>query len=261
MEPFDGNSLDRRRPGLTRAVAPVVDQFTRHYFSLRVEGTEHLRAGPALYVGNHNGGIMGPDVFCTLSTLWKNLGPETPLYVLAHDFVMRQFTPLGRLLQAIGAIRATRANAERALAAGAGVLVYPGGDLDAYRHFARREEVVILPRTGFVRIAQRCGVPIVPIVAQGAHRSAIIIHEGKWIADVLRLQRWARLERFPVALALPWGLALGPWTPYLPLPFPVQLRILPPIDVPPDADAAAIAAHVESAMQHGLTELAARAEW
>lgn len=256
MATFDSSALDRRRPGLIRAVLPFVERLNRHYFSLRVEGTEHLRAGPVLYVGNHNGGIMGPDLFCTLATLWRTLGPETPLYALAHDFAMRQFTPLGRFLQAVGAIRASRGNAERALTSGASVLVYPGGDIDAYRHFSRRNEVVILPRTGFVRIAQQCGVPIVPIVAYGAHRSAIIFHEGKWLAELLRLQRWARLERFPLALALPWGLALGPWTPYLPLPLPVHLRILPAIAAPAEADPRALATHVEHSMQHALTELA-----
>lgn len=258
MTPFDGDALDRRRPAFIARAMPLVDRLNRHYFSLRVEGAEHLRRGPVLYVGNHNGGILGPDLFCTLGTLWRALGPEAPLYALAHDFGMRQFTPLGRFLQAVGGIRATRTNAERALAAGAAVLVYPGGDLDAYRHFARRDEVVLLPRTGFAQIAQRCGVPIVPIVAEGAHRSAIIFHEGKWLADVLRMRTWARLDRFPLALALPWGLALGPWTPYLPLPLPVRLRILPAIDVPRDADIAAVAANVQDVMQRALTELAAR---
>ena len=69
----------------------------------------------------------------------------------------------------------------------------------------------------------------------------------------------ARLERFPLALALPWGLALGPWLPYFPLPFPIQLRALEPIAAPPDADPAAIRAQVQAAMQTALDELARRA--
>ena len=155
--------------------------------------------------------------------------------------------------------RATPANAIRALRRGAQVLVYPGGDLDAYRHASRREEVVLGPRHGFVRVAQATGVPIVPIVAQGAHRSAYIFNEGEAIARVLRLKRWARLERFPLALAFPWGLALGPWVPYFPLPFPIQLRALRPIPAPADADPATIRAQVQTAMQTALDELAERA--
>jgi len=139
------------------------------------------------------------------------------------------------------------------------VLVYPGGDLDAYRHARRRDEVVLGRRTGFVRVAQAAGVPIVPVVAHGAHRSAYIFSEGEAIARALDLKRWARLERFPLALALPRGLALGPWIPYLPLPFPIQLRLLPPIEAPAGADPEAIRGRVQAAMQAALDELARRA--
>jgi hypothetical protein len=97
-------------------------------------------------------------------------------------------------------------------------------------------------------------------VAHGAHRSAYILSEGAGIARLLRLKRWARIERFPIALALPWGLALGPWTPYLPLPFPIQLRMLPSMPAPADEDPAVIGERVRAAMQTALDELAERAK-
>jgi 1-acyl-sn-glycerol-3-phosphate acyltransferase len=212
-----------------------------------------------LYVGNHNGGIAGPDLVCTLGSLWDARGPDAPLYALAHDFAMRQVPRLGALLQRFGAVRAKPENALAALRRGAQVLVYPGGDLDAYRHSRRRDEIVLGPRAGFVRVAQAAGVPIVPIVAHGAHRSAYIFTEGEGIARRLKLKRWARLERFPLALALPWGVAVGPWTPYLPLPFSIRLRALPPIAAPPEADPQAVLAHVQSEMQRALDQLAQKA--
>ena len=115
------------------------------------------------------------------------------------------------------------------------------------------------PRTGFVRVAQAAGVPIVPVVAHGAHRSAYIFTEGEAIARAIGLKRWARLERFPLALALPWGLAVGPWLPYLPLPFPIQLRFLPPIAAPAGADPEALRRHVQAKMQAALDDLSRRA--
>ena len=255
-EPFDPDSLDHRDPQLIDRLLPLMELFNRHYLRLRVEGIGNVPRGPALFVANHNGGIMGPDLSCTLATLWRASHGE-PLFALAHDFAMRQLTPLGRQLQRVGAIRASRANAERALRSHAQVLVYPGGDLDAYRPSAKRDEVVILPRTGFVEVAQREGVPIVPIVAQGAHRSAWIFTDGAAIASALRLPRWARLERFPIAAALPWGLSAGPWLPYLPLPFPVRLRILPPRIVPPGESPLATATSIQQEMQSALDELRA----
>src|SRR5512140_3178022 len=92
---FDPDSLDARDADAVRAVLPIVRAVTRGYLRLRREGMEHVERvarEPALFVSNHNGGIAGPDLLCTLGTLWEALGPETPLYALAHDFAMRQLT-------------------------------------------------------------------------------------------------------------------------------------------------------------------------
>lgn len=256
--PLDGDDPAGRNAALIRFLLPYAQWANRNYFRLRIEGFENIPDGPTLFVGNHNGGIAGPDLCCTLATLWEHLGPGAPLHPLAHDFAMRQLAPFGVLLQQFGALRATPENASRVLASGGKVLVYPGGDLDAYRHTARRNEVVLGRRKGFIRVARQTGAPIVPIVAYGAHRSAYIFTEGKHIARWLGLKRWGRLERFPLALALPWGLAAGPWTPYMPLPFPIRLRMLPPIAVAPDADPLAVLSQVQTVMQAALDDLAGR---
>ena len=257
MSSYHPDSLDRRDPALIARLLPLFEWFNARYFRFACEGAEHVPRGPALFVGNHSGGIMGPDLSCTLSVLWRTLGAESPLFALAHDFAMRQFTPLGRLVQKLGAVAASRANATRVLDAGGQVLVYPGGDIDAYRSSRRRNEVVILPRKGFVEVAQATGAPIVPLVAAGAHRSAYIFWEGRELAYALRMEKWARLERFPLALALPWGVAPGPWLPYLPLPFRVQLRVLPPVYVAKSERAAEAAGAIQHSMQRALAEMAA----
>ena len=256
---FDPDRLDARDVDAIREILPIVRAISARYLKLREEGVEHAASvsnEPALFVANHNGGITGPDVLCTLGTLWETLGPSSPLYALAHDFAMRQLTPFGRVIQRFGAIRAHPENAARALASGAKVLVYPGGDLEAYRHFRRRHEIVLGDRTGFVRVAQRVGAPIVPIVAHGAHRSAVIVHDGEGIARFFDLHRRARLKRFPIAFALPWGVALGPWAPYLPLPFPIRLRVLPPMRFTDREDPADARERVRAAMQAAMDDMA-----
>jgi len=256
--PFDPWRLDARDPDAVRAMLPLFERIRERYLRAEVEGLEHLGHRPALYVGNHNGGIMGPDLFCTLSLLWRALGPEAPLYAMAHDFAMRRITPLGRVLQRLGGLRAHPESARRVFRSGGSVLAYPGGDLDAYRAFWKRDRIVFGARSGFVRAARDAGVPIVPIVAQGAHRSALIVHEGEWLAGALGLRRWSRIERFPLALSLPWVVGAGPWVPYLPLPFKVRIRVLRPVAVLRGASPDAVSARIVERMQSALDELAQR---
>lgn len=253
---FDPDRLDCRDAGLISALLPAIRALSDCYLGLRRDGLQHVPRTPALYVGNHNGGIAGPDLPCTLGTLWETLGPDAPLFALAHDFAMVQLPAFGRVLQRFGAVRASRGNAARVLSGGGQVLVYPGGDLEAYRHSRLRDRIVLGDRTGFVEVAQRAGVPIVPLVAYGAHRSAYIFNDGTAIARWIGLHQWGRLDRFPLALALPWGLAPGPWIPYLPLPFPIRLRVLPAIRVSPEDDPTAVREHVRARMQAALDDLA-----
>lgn len=252
---FDADRLDARDPALIAAVLPYARWLNRHYLRLSASGFEALPQGACLCVANHNGGIAGPDVLCTMVSLLEASG-DTPLYALAHDFAMRQVPAFGRFVQRFGGLRARPENALRALQSGARVLVYPGGEIDAFRHSRRRDEIVLGERAGFVRVAQQAGVPIVPIVAHGAHRSAYIFHEGERISRLLRTKQWSRTVRFPLALALPWGVAAGPWLPYFPLPFPIQLRALPAIVVPAERDPAELREEVRAVMQAALDEMA-----
>lgn len=259
MERLDPDRLDARDASLVRALLPALRVFNRRYLRLRADGLEHVPETPALFVGNHNGGIAGPDLSCTLATLWEARGPEAPVYALAHDFAMRIVTPVGRCLQRVGAVRACPENVRRIIDAGGQALVYPGGDLEAYRHARHRDTIVLGRRTGFVRVAQETGVPLVPVVVQGAHRSAYIFHDGERLAEAMRLQRWIRVRRFPLALALPWGVALGPWVPYMPLPFPLRLRVLPPIFVAASDDVREVQETVRQRMQKTLDDLSREA--
>ena len=155
-------------------------------------------------------------------------------------------------------MRAAPGSASDAFGRGGSVLVYPGGDLDAYRLSRDRDRVVFGERAGFVRVARDAGVPVVPVVAHGAHRSAYIFHEGVSLARWLRLHRWSRIRRFPLALALPWGVAAGPWMPYLPLPFPIRLRFLPRMRVGAEESIEEFRDRVVERMQEAMDEMAGR---
>jgi 1-acyl-sn-glycerol-3-phosphate acyltransferase len=136
---------------------------------------------------------------------------------------------LHQLLVPLGAVRASHKNAHRLFATGRKVLVYPGGDLDAFRPFHQRNRVVFGPRRGYIKLALRENVPIIPVVAEGAHSTLIVIHDGQWLAKALRADRLLRYKVFPIALSIPWGLTVGMCFPHFPFPTRIQIEVMDPI--------------------------------
>ena len=124
-------------------------------------------------------------------------------------------------------------------AAGHQVLVYPGGDVEAMRPFRDRDRLRFAGRRGYIRLALRAGVPIVPLVAAGAHATFIVLSDLPWLARALGVDRRFRLTVFPLALSVPWGLTLGPLPPYLPWPSRILIEALPAIHFPRTGEDAA----------------------
>jgi len=230
MDSVDSEILNRRDPSYIRSVLPWLGFFFDHYHKATIDGFEHLPPGRALVVGNHNGGIMAPDMFAFMVAFWRRFGVEKPSYGLAHD-VLFKVPVAGTLLAKAGAVPAHPANAQALLERDAQVLVYPGGDLDAFKPHSRRHQIVFGERLGFVRLALRTGSPIVPVVSLGAHDGFYILTDGAEFARRSGLKRLTRMEVLPLVLGLPWGLYLGTG-PYLPLPVRMRLQLLPAMTWP-----------------------------
>jgi len=120
-------------------------------------------------------------------------------------------------------------NAAQALAEGAGVLVYPGGDWEAYRPWSQRNIIDFHDHCGFVRLAIREGVPIYPAVSHGSHDSLIVVTRGEDIGRALGLDR-LRIQVFPITFGVPFGFA-PVFLPNLPHPAKIVVEVLEPFDV------------------------------
>jgi 1-acyl-sn-glycerol-3-phosphate acyltransferase len=262
--PYDYDSLDNRDPHAVERVVRLIAEPMQRYFEAEVVGLENvLEGGPQLFVGNHNGGACAPEMFLFGAAIYRRLGLDALPYGLAHEVVGR-FAPFARVLVPVGAVRASPANAARIFARSRNVLVYPGGDEDSMRPSSQRDQIVFAERKGYIRLALRHGVPIVPVVAFGAHDVFVVLDDGRWLASRLGLHRAGRLKVLPTVLCLPWGITLGPLVPFIPLPARIRLEVLPPIRFDRQgegaaSDAAYVAAcdeQVRTQMQASLTRMA-----
>ena len=259
---FDIDRLDNRDEALIQRFVGVAEA-VRRYHRAEVRGVERVPAGPALYVGNHNAGIWTPDSWIFTAAVYREHGLDAVPFGLGHELAIR-LRPFHELVVRLGAVRASHENAHRLFAAGRKVLVYPGGDEDSMRPFRDRHRIVFGGRTGFVRLALEAGVPIVPIVACGAHSAFLVLSDNKWLARAIGVDRALRLKVWPTVLSIPWGLTLGPTPPFIPFPSRILIEIMPPIrfrEAGPEAAAdrdlvARHAADVADAMQDTLDRLA-----
>lgn len=255
------NDLDARDPEFIEEMLPLMDLLYDRYFRCETELEAHIPKGPVLIVANHNGMTGTPDMFCHMTAFWRLYSTSRVGYGLMHD-VPFSFPAAGAWLNAAGAVAAHPENGERALERDAAVLVFPGGDVDACKPYRERYQVTFGNRRGFLRLAIKMGVPIVPVVSVGGHESLYILTRGGRIADALGLKKRFRSNVFPLGLALPWGLVVGVPLPHVPPPVKIHTRILAPIvlDVPPSAsnDARVLDSSYEqvvTAMQRAMNEL------
>ena len=248
-----------RDPEHIRSMLPLMWLTTTLYFRGEVRGLERVpRDGPVLFVGNHSGGNISPDSVVFLLAFNTYFGVERPVYALAHSLVTA-YPVLGRYLARWGVVRASPEHAQQALEMGASVLVYPGGDVEVHRPYRDRHRIVFDHRSGFIRLAQKTGVPLVPVVACGGHDTYLPLADGRALARALRLDKIGRLHVLPISIALPWGLNIGDLFGHLPLPAKIRVDVLEPIDVrrrfPGEADVERGYEYVTLRMQEALTAL------
>ncbi len=227
--PAPGDLADRD-PDLIRDLLPALWLAASTYFRAEVTGLEHLpESGPVLCVGNHSGGIMLPDTLIFTLAFNAYFGVERPFHPVAHD---RWFsTPGLRWIRKLGVLPASPASAKLALDAGAAVLVYPGGDWEVFRPSWQSGRVDFAGRKGFIRIAQEHDVPIAPVVSLGGQETALFLSHGDRLARALRIDRLLRFSVLPVAVTVPWGLQVGAFAPFVPLPAKIRIRVLEPFRV------------------------------
>lgn len=221
-------------PELTEKVlAPLVRPFHRDWWRVDWIGMENVPAeGPALLVANHAGTVPMDAVVMKFGVL-DHHPAHRHVRLLAADLAFR--SPLiGPLARKSGNTLACEEDALRLLSNGEVLGVFPEGYKGVGKHFRDRYKLQRFGRGGFIELALRARVPIVPVAIVGSEEIYPLIGHAKPIA------RLFGFPYFPVTPFFPW---LGPLG-MIPLPSKWIIEFGDPI--PTDT-------YPEDAWQDGLT--------
>jgi 1-acyl-sn-glycerol-3-phosphate acyltransferase len=183
------------------ALRPIAEK----WFRIEVRGAENIPAeGGALVVSNHSG-TLPVDGLMTMVSIHDATGRQ--LRPLGADLVFRM-PIVSTLARKGGATLACNEDAERMLAGGELVGVWPEGFKGIGKPYADRYKLQRFGRGGFVSAAMRTGVPIVPLSLVGAEEIYPLVGNIPSLARLL-------------------GVPYIPITPFFPLLGPLGLVPLP----------------------------------
>jgi len=217
-----------RSEHLRSIVRSVYDPVYRHWFRVEWEGLEKIPTdGGALLIANHAGAVPS-DAPAIMHGIERELG--RPVYGMA-DYFFRTIPVVGTLWSRAGGVPADPENAYRLLHDQRQLaLVFPEGTKGPSKSYTDRYRLRRFGRGGFVEIAMRSGVPVIPIAVVGAEESMPILFRLPSVAKVLGV------PYFPVtANALLFGPLLGSVAYF---PVKMKMRVLDPVtfDVEPGLD-------------------------
>ena len=209
-------------PSPAQLYAPLYEK----WFRVEWEGLEKIPTeGGALLVANHAAAIPS-DAPVIMHGIETEL--ERPVYGLADQYFKR-LPFVGTMWARTGGVVAHPDNAYRLLREQQQlVLVFPEGSKGPGKTYNERYRLRRFGRGGFVEIAMRAGVPIVPIAVVGAEESMPILFKLPALSKALGL------PYVPITANM---LLLGPLGTVGYFPAKFKLRVLDPVsfdDVEPD---------------------------
>jgi 1-acyl-sn-glycerol-3-phosphate acyltransferase len=186
---------------LTRdLIVPALRPLYEKWFRVEVHGVENVpSSGGALIVANHSG-TVALDSLMTQVALADHHPAHRELRMLGADLVFA-LPFVGTLARRAGHTLACNPDAERLLASGELVGVWPEGFKGIGKPYSERYRLQRFGRGGFVSAALRTGVPIIPTSIVGAEEIYPILADAKLLARLLGL------PYFPITPTFPW---LGP---------------------------------------------------
>jgi 1-acyl-sn-glycerol-3-phosphate acyltransferase len=231
-EPLDDPRLsdvdEWGRSERVRALARrLYDPLYRRWFRAEWEGMEKVPTdGGALLVCNHSGAIPS-DAPVIMHGIETEMG--RPVYGLA-EHIFKTLPVIGTMWNRVGGVGAHPDNAYRLLREQQQLaLVFPEGTKATSKPLTQRYQLRRFGRGGFVEIAMRAGVPVIPIAVIGSEEAMPIVFNVPGVAKALGV------PYVPVTANM---LLFGPLGGLLYFPAKIRVRVLDPVhfDVPSDQE-------------------------
>jgi 1-acyl-sn-glycerol-3-phosphate acyltransferase len=198
------------------------------YMGSELRGWENVPKGePVLFVGNHSGGATPIDPIPLMMRWMEARGSETPLYALAYNLLFA-IPSVASVLRRGGVLPASPEHADRVHDKGDSLIAVPGGDHQVLPPWSQRKRIDHAGRMGFIELAIRKGVRVVPMTIHGAHESTFVMTRGKQIARTLGIDK-LKVKVFPISWTFPFGPAPA-FIPSIPLPTRVTVELGAPLD-------------------------------
>jgi 1-acyl-sn-glycerol-3-phosphate acyltransferase len=170
------------------------------YFRVETRGLENVPdTGGALIVANHSGTVALDSLMTQLALLDHHPAHRNLRMLGANLLFGMPF--VGELTRKAGNTLACAPDAERLLASGELVGVWPEGYKGIGKPFSERYKLQRFGRGGFVAAALKTGAPIIPCSIVGAEETFPIIGNASFLARLLGL------PYFPLTPTFTW---LGP---------------------------------------------------
>lgn len=232
------------------------------YFRFRMRGFENVPKEPCILVSNHT--VGGPFEIVLFHKAWRDYFGDRSARGLTHRGAWRwPIRSLG-ILQRMGAIMGNPDVAAQAFRDGHSLLVYPGGDVDCFKPFGRRDDIDFGGRYGFIRLARRTGAAIAPVVVCGAHATYVVVPGAARLTRLLGLKRLMGMQTFPLTAGMllmlaglvatlldssAWpALPITALLALIPMPARIDMSTLPPFYVRATESDAAAAARLRATM-------------
>jgi 1-acyl-sn-glycerol-3-phosphate acyltransferase len=224
-------------------------RYRQYYHRYRVYGFEQLAATrPAMLVGYH-GSPLAYDL-CMLTVAIYDRFAYMPATVVHRG--VEAIGLLRWLSDGLGFVTGDGERLRKVLDRGQHIIVSPGGSTEGARSFCQRYTVDWGKNTGYLKLAAKQKIPMIPVGAWGVDHAYIGLNDSPKLGRALGLPKgWEWLPWIGVGLVGVYPLAI---------PFPVQVRqiIGKPI-APPQLDGDGTISETALREKHAEVQLAVQA--